>query len=131
MTSWYESRIDRQIREAAERGQFDNLPGAGKPLPDRNELHDEDWWLKALLEREKIDGRTLLPPLLALRRECDDLVDDLARHRTEESVRSAVDELNRRIRLARLLPAQGPVTVVKTLDADEVVAAWHAARAPR
>ena len=73
MTSWYESRIDRQIREAAERGQFDNLPGAGKPLPDRNELHDEDWWLKALLEREKIDGRTLLPPLLALRRECDDL----------------------------------------------------------
>ena len=42
-----------------------------------------------------------------------------------------MDELNRRIRLARLLPAQGPVTVVKTLDADEVVAAWHAARAPR
>ena len=28
-TSW----IDRQINEAQERGDFDNLPGAGKPLP--------------------------------------------------------------------------------------------------
>ena len=30
-TSW----IDQQINEATERGLFDNLPGAGKPLPDR------------------------------------------------------------------------------------------------
>ena len=28
----YESAVERQIREAQERGDFDNLPGAGKPL---------------------------------------------------------------------------------------------------
>ena len=28
----WESAIEKQIREAAERGDFDNLPGAGKPL---------------------------------------------------------------------------------------------------
>jgi len=28
----FESPIDRQIREAQERGDFDNLPGRGKPL---------------------------------------------------------------------------------------------------
>ena len=28
----FESAIDRQIREAQERGEFDNLPGRGKPL---------------------------------------------------------------------------------------------------
>ncbi len=28
-----ESSVERQIREAQERGEFDNLPGAGKPLP--------------------------------------------------------------------------------------------------
>ena len=28
----YESWIDRQIREAIERGAFDDLPSAGKPL---------------------------------------------------------------------------------------------------
>ena len=33
----YESVVERQIREAQERGEFDNLPGAGKPL----ELDDD------------------------------------------------------------------------------------------
>jgi hypothetical protein len=129
MTSWYESRLDRQMREAVERGQFENLPGAGKPLKDRNELHDEDWWLKAFLEREKIDGRDMLPPLLALRREAEDLMRDLAKHRTEESVRTAVEELNRRIKYIRLQPDQGPTTsVVRTLDLDDVLHAWRTAR---
>ena len=31
-TSW-ETWIDAQIRVAMEQGAFDNLPGAGKPLP--------------------------------------------------------------------------------------------------
>lgn len=31
--SRYESVVDRQIRQARERGEFDNLPGMGKPLP--------------------------------------------------------------------------------------------------
>lgn len=30
----YESWIDRQIRQAQERGDFDNLPGHGRPLAD-------------------------------------------------------------------------------------------------
>ena len=46
MSSWYESHIDRQIREAQERGEFDDLPGAGLPRPDRGELYDEDWWIR-------------------------------------------------------------------------------------
>jgi hypothetical protein len=29
----YEDWIERQIREAQERGAFDDLPGAGKPIP--------------------------------------------------------------------------------------------------
>ena len=54
--SRHESWIDRQIREAAERGEFDNLPGAGKPIPNRNELVDADWWIKQWIEREEITG---------------------------------------------------------------------------
>lgn len=41
----YETALDRAIREAAERGEFDNLPGSGKPLPIRHS-GDPDWWLK-------------------------------------------------------------------------------------
>jgi hypothetical protein len=28
----FESWVDKQIREATERGEFDGLPGAGKPI---------------------------------------------------------------------------------------------------
>lgn len=42
----WESAVDKQIREAMERGEFDNLPGAGKPLDlDENPFAPEDWRL--------------------------------------------------------------------------------------
>jgi DnaJ family protein C protein 28 len=42
----WESAIDKQIREAMERGEFDHLPGAGKPLDlDENPFAPEDWRL--------------------------------------------------------------------------------------
>lgn len=31
----FESWVDKQIREAAERGELADLPGAGRPLPHR------------------------------------------------------------------------------------------------
>ena len=72
MAHWYESSIDRQLREATERGEFDNLAGAGRPLRDHGREYDEDWWVKDWLERE---GATagVIPPTLALRREVEDL----------------------------------------------------------
>ena len=65
MTHWYESRIDRQIREAQERGEFDDLPGTGEPIPDRGELYDENWWLKQWIQRENITG--MVPATLKIR----------------------------------------------------------------
>lgn len=44
----FETWIDRQVREAEERGAFDNLPGAGKPIPDLHKPYDENWWIKRL-----------------------------------------------------------------------------------
>jgi hypothetical protein len=132
MSNWYETRVDRQIREAAERGEFDNLPGSGKPLPNRGELHDDDWWLKDLVRRETLvnDGMAgALPPALALRKEVEDLPHVLARKHTEAAVRSAVGELNDRILLARRGPVDGPPVAISPVDPDEAVQAWRAARA--
>jgi len=56
----YESLIDQQIRAAEARGEFDDLPGAGKPLTGLDKPYSEDWWLKQLAERENI-GRHALP----------------------------------------------------------------------
>ena len=53
-TSW-ETWIDWQIRVATEEGAFDNLPGAGKPLP--NYGPDDDplaQWVKRQVEDEQI-----------------------------------------------------------------------------
>ena len=66
-TSW-ESWIDAQIRVAQEQGAFDNLPGAGKPLPDIDREYDPLWWVKQLTQREQI---SLLPPSLELLRKVE------------------------------------------------------------
>ena len=54
--------VDLQVRAAMERGEFDDLPGAGKPIRSCGDTHDPDWWVKKLIEREKITG--VLPPAL-------------------------------------------------------------------
>lgn len=50
---------ENQIRRMIEEGKLDNLPGAGKPIPDIDEPYDENWWLKKFLKREGIKGREL------------------------------------------------------------------------
>ena len=52
-SSW-ETWIEAQIRVAREQGAFDNLPGAGKPLPYLGQEYDPDWWVKQLVRREQI-----------------------------------------------------------------------------
>ena len=45
MKSW-EARVERLIREAQERGEFDNLPGAGKPIEGLDKPHDSPGHLR-------------------------------------------------------------------------------------
>ena len=54
LTQW-ESAVEKQIREAQERGAFDNLPGKGKPLP--REAWEGDWALAHHILRQA--GETL------------------------------------------------------------------------
>ncbi|GAB3915925.1 DUF1992 domain-containing protein [Microlunatus endophyticus] len=96
-----ESVHDRLIREAQERGGFDNLKGAGKPLRHLTGPGARDW-VTQWVQREDLSG--VLPPELALRKEAEKIVDTCADLPTEAEVRSVVDELNRRIREMRLRP---------------------------
>lgn len=121
--TWYESLIDRQIREAQERGEFDNLPGAGKPLPGHGEEYDEDWWIKGLVRREQITG--MVPATLLLRREVEDLPRAVMARKSEEAVRRLVDDLNRRIVAAQRGHIDGPPVYLPVLDVDEVVSRWR------
>ena len=119
----YESWVERQIREATERGEFDNLPGAGKPIPGLNGREDENWWVKGLLEREKIPMP--LPTSLAMRKEIASLPETLAEVRTEEEVRAIVVDLNERIRDTHRRRVDGPLLVLRPVDVEAVVAEWR------
>lgn len=130
MASWHEPRVERLIREAQERGEFDDLPGAGRPLPGAGEPYDENWWIRNLVRRENLAG--VLSPALALRKESEDLHRLVADKPTEESVRAFVEDLNERIREARRIAGTGPMLLLlRTHDVEKVVAAWRRARADR
>jgi hypothetical protein len=118
----YESAVDKLIREAQERGEFDNLPGAGKPI--RNlDRRDPDWWIKGLIEREQLPMP--LPTSLALRKEAAQLPEHVRLLRSEAAVREYVEEFNTKVLEARRRPVDGPPLVVRTFDVDEVVEAWR------
>lgn len=126
-----ETWVDRKIREAQERGEFDNLPGAGKPLGDLGDPNDSDWWVRRYIEREKLDVSGALPSPLALRKEAASFPDSLVDVRTEADVREILEDYNHRVKVDRLRPAVGnlPPLLARTVDVDEVVEQWRELRA--
>ncbi|WP_062430009.1 DUF1992 domain-containing protein [Herbidospora daliensis] len=122
----FETWIDRQIREAAARGEFDDLPGTGKPLPRGRD--DEMGWIKRKLDEEGLEFP--LPGGLGLRREAEKVREAAAAARTEDQARTLVTEMNDRIRDALRHPMAGPPVVVPLIDEDDVIAAWRAAHPP-
>lgn len=121
--------IETSIQQAIRRGEFDDLPGAGKPLTGLDGKNDPDWWIKQKILNEDLTG--LGPPALSLRvenAELDDRLDALGR---EQDVREALADFNARVVSARRQLQGGPPVVTPTRDVDAEVSAWHARRAAR
>ncbi|MDQ0642017.1 DnaJ family domain-containing protein [Microbacterium murale] len=118
---------DMQIRRAIERGEFDDLPGSGKPLelPDH---HDPDWWLKNLMKRE---GMAVLPPSIQLRKEDAVLDEQLDQLSNEAAVRTEIEQFNERVIRARYQLPAGPPLITMPRDVETTVAAWADRRAAR
>ncbi|MCW2783526.1 MAG: molecular chaperone DnaJ [Marmoricola sp.] len=116
--------VELQIQRAIERGDFDNLPGAGKPLPPLGD--DPDWWVKKLLERENITG--VLPEALQLRKDDADLDAVLDSEHSEAAVRDLLETFNRRVINARRQLQGGPPVITPLRDPDSEVADWRARR---
>ena len=119
--SW-DSWIEELIGEARADGAFDDLPGAGKPLPGLDKPYDPDWWVKQLIEREQI---TMLPPALALLRKVESTLAAIWTLTSEADVRSRMDALNRDIATVNARAAEGPPTRLSPLDVESVVTEWR------
>ncbi|GAA4905980.1 DUF1992 domain-containing protein [Streptomyces coeruleoprunus] len=124
----FESWVDKQIREATERGDFDHLSGLGRPLPDDSAPYDELWWIKGKLHRE---GLSALPPTLALRKEAEDALRAVGRAVSEGQVRRIVDGISEKIAAAVRRPPPGPPLKLTPFDVEELLRDWRAGRGGR
>lgn len=124
----FESWVDRQIREATERGEFDDLPGEGKPLPGLDKPYDELWWVKEKMAREQL---SVMPPSMVVRKEAEDALAAVARASTEKAVREIVAGINAKILEALRAPSSGPPLNLTPFDVEEIVRDWRERRAQR
>jgi hypothetical protein len=121
----FESWIDRQIRRAAERGEFEGLPGAGARLADLDKPYDEMWWVKRKLRDEQL---SYLPPSLALRKEAHEVLEGVAQARTEAEVRERIAAINEKIRDAIRMGIRGPEFNLTPFNVDRIVEQWQRAQ---
>lgn len=122
----HEAYVERLIREAQEEGEFDRLP-RGKPLPLTGFL-PEAWWVKEKLRREKLSD---VPDAIAIRREAEVTLAELARESDERVVRERLLALNTKIRRLNATHVAGPPTTLSPLDVEEAVRRWRDARRGR
>jgi hypothetical protein len=125
MRRW-ESAVEQQIRVGMERGEFDVLPGKGKPIEGLAADHDDDWWLKAKLRAERL---SYLPPTLRVRKELEEAREAITAASKESVVRRIIADINERIRDVNRRGAEGPPSTVMPLDVEGEVVKWRAARA--
>ncbi|MDO8143708.1 DUF1992 domain-containing protein [Isoptericola sp. 178] len=116
---------DTAIDQAIRRGEFDDLPLQGKPLPGIGGSHDPDWWLKNLVQRDHITG---VLPAAQLRQEDAVLEETLDREGDENRVRQVLEDFNARVVDARRQLRGGPPVVTPTRDVEQEVARWRARR---
>lgn len=121
----WESFAEQQIQSAQQAGAFDNLPGAGQPLPGIDAPLELDWWLKRKLKEEQLE---VLPPLLEARRDIERTRREIAALRTEAVVREQLQQLAKRVRAAIMSPHPSPPVFILPIDVEEEVRRWRSQR---
>jgi len=121
--------VETALQQAIRRGDFDDLPGYGKPLEGLGDHHDPDWWIRRKIRTEQLTG--LGPPALMLRVEHAEFADRLDALNREDAVREYVEDFNRRVIEARRQLLGGPPVVTPTHDVETELTAWRERRVAR
>lgn len=122
-----QARLESAMDAAIARGDFADLPGAGKPLkmPSTN---DPDWWIKQRIAEDDVDRDALLPVVMLLRREYERRAETLIALRDETAVREYAEDFTRRVREDRAR-TPGARTLAPELDPEAAVVQWRELRA--
>lgn len=121
------ARIESAIEQAARRGDFDDLPGAGKPL-DLPSSHDPDWWINQRIASGDIDRQALLPVVVLLRKEFENRDETLAALPHERAAREYAEEFTERVHQDR---RENPfqTMLAPAWDPEDAAARWRELRA--
>ena len=107
----YQKIIEQKIREAQERGDFDNLPGKGQPL----DLEDESRIPEELrLSHKILKNANCLPPELELRNEIRNMAEMLSCIPDEEAKYRQIKRINLKITKLNMMGHSSPL-----LDQDQ------------
>lgn len=112
----YRDLVEDQLREAMERGDFEDLPGRGQRL----ELGDDspNWWARRKMEEVKRQDE-----VTELLRRLERARDNIWSLPDEPSVRSAARELNREIE--EVNPGLREDERLLPLDPEAAIATWR------
>jgi hypothetical protein len=127
----FETWVDNQISRSIARGEFERLPGAGKPLPNLDREETAYDWALAKARREGVDTAAMLPPGLALRRERDGLPERAERLTSEHEVRALAEDYNARVRAFWRRPQESRWSPLPGLaEVESLVEWWYRNRPP-
>lgn len=121
----WETWIDRLIRQAQERGEFEGNSLHGKPIPSLGQRRPDDWFAQQLMAREGVEH---LPKTIRVRKNLDRALEDIAAATDEDEVRRIVVDINEQILEVNRKAASGPPSNMMPLNLDRVLATWRSGR---
>ena len=113
--------IERVIREAQEAGEFDDLAGSGRPIPDIDRPYEASWWARRWIGAERQHDATV-----ELARHVDSELPRVLATTVEHKARAGLESLN-----AEIEEHNGSVPEsngLPLLDTEELLTAWAARR---
>jgi hypothetical protein len=108
----YEKIVEQRIKEAMEKGEFDDLPGKGKPIPIEDDSHvPEDLRLAYKL----LKNADCLPPELLEKKEIRQMEDMLARVPDEKERYKLIKRINFKIMKLNVMGKKSPLLEEKQI----------------
>jgi hypothetical protein len=108
----YEKIVEQRIKEAMEKGEFDDLPGKGKPIPIEDDSQvPEDLRLAYKL----LKNADCLPPELLEKKEIRQMEDMLARVPDEKERYKLIKRINFKIMKLNVMGKKSPLLEEKQI----------------
>ena len=114
----FEKIVERKIKEAQEKGAFDNLPGSGRPVDLEDDSHVPD---DLRLAYKVLKNADCLPPEIQLRKEIRQMEDLLDSIPDEKEKYRQIKRINFKVMQLNMMGKRSPLLEDDQLYYDKVL----------